>query len=1083
MLLRNRFALLFVLAVGLSDCKESNCQELQSPARASENYDSQEVFTPLVPPSKVAAEAKLPKGFTMQPVASEPDIQQPIGMAWDAKGRLWVAENYTYSEASINLDRRLSDRIIILEDTNGDGTFDKRKVFWDEGKQLTSIEIGNKGIWAVAAPYLLFLSDANEDDVLDGPPKIVLDGFDEGMRHNFVNGLRFGPDGWLYGRHGILGVSNVGFPQGSPSLLKASGQKDGASEAPVASFSKKKLFDAFSFRGSSERKKIHCGIWRFNTVTSELEWVTQGTTNPWGMDWDQHGNLFFINTVIGHLWHAIPNSHLQRMYGEDLDPYTYDLLPQIADHVHWDEKGEDWREAKKGALSAGTNAAGGGHAHSGMMIYQANNWPKEYQNQLFTLNFHGQRMNQEDLVRKGAGFVGQHKPDMVFWNDPWYRGIELSTGPDGSVYVLDWSDLGECHENDGVHRHSGRIYRIAYSENDKSSGNAGAASQISSFKGKDLNKLSSDQLLELLNHPNAWYARFSQEVIKNAYSSQDEASKTKRLNEKQIDSLEKQVASSKLPSVTRLRSLWLLSCTNNLDAETVNGLLRANESEEIHAAVVRLIGDYGLMEGSEAAALVYEELLSLLNRNRVTKLSGLVRLYLASCQPKLMANDWRLATLLAESSDLADDRDFPLMLWYGIKDHVAQDPIGAAKLCSNCKIPKVTELIIRRLASLPSTANDPSGRIEGLELLVSNAAASGTVDQLAIIVKGMWTGLQGRRSALKPAAWDTLLARIEKQSDASTREQAVLLQSVFGGKLDPSQLIRLATDSAASMPSRKSAIESLATVEGDEVRNVLWNLLEDQFLGGAAATSIAKMASEADAKRLANSYGKVWPPGKTGIIAGLSSKQDLMSQLLDAIEVNLIPISAVDASTWRNFQLVGDWPLLQRARKLNPKLMDIDADKEKLIHDLESLLTENALAEGDPSRGRAIWQTACANCHRLFAEGSQIGPELTGAQRTNIRYWTENILAPSAQVATNYRLEMFRLNDGTSINGVPVTETSELLTIQTDKEKVTIAKEDIEARKQSTLSLMPEGLLNPLSDQAKLDLFRYLMSPNQIPVK
>lgn len=1059
-------------------------QELSAPAPSIENYDSQQVFTPLVPPSKVAADAKMPKGFTMQPVASEPGIQQPIAMAWDAKGRLWVAENYTYAEASINLDRRLSDRIIILEDTDGDGTFDKRKVFWDEGKQLTSIEIGDKGVWAVAAPYLLFLADANEDDVMDGPPKIILDGFDEGMRHNFVNGLRFGPDGWLYGRHGILGISQVGLPQESESFKKAENQA--LSKANGESNAKEmtaKLFDAHAFRGSTDRKKIHCGLWRFNPLTYELEWVTQGTTNPWGMDWDEHGNLFFINTVIGHLWHAIPNSHLQRMYGEDLDPYTYELLPQIADHVHWDEKGEDWREAKKGALSAGTNAAGGGHAHSGMMIYQADQWPKEYRNQLFTLNFHGQRLNQENLVRKGAGFEGKHEPDMIFWNDPWFRGIELSTGPDGSVYVLDWSDLGECHENDGVHRHSGRIYRVAYSDRDSASTSTQASPTLDSFEGKNLNRLSSDQLLDLLSHPNVWYSRFAQEILKNAHASDDERSKAKQLTPSQIERLKKQVAAPNLPSSLRLRSLWLLNCTNNLDSNVVIGLLRANEPEEMHAAVVRLVGDYGLSEGVAGGELVYEEILSLVQRNGVTNASGLVRLYLASCQPKCMAKDWRLATLLADSSDLADDRDFPLVLWYGIKDHVAQDPLGAAKLCSTCKIPKLTEMIIRRLTSLPTSENDQGSGYDRLELLVSNAQATGTYDQIAIMIKGMWAGLQGKRSAAKPSAWDALFAKIEKGSDPATQERAILLQAVFGGKVDSSQLIRLATDPSASMPSRKSALESLATVQDDEVRATLWNLLGDQFLGGAAAIAIAKMANEADAKRLASSYNQVWPPGKMGIVTGLSSKQDLMTHLLEAIESNSIPISAVDASTWRNFQLMGDWPLLVRARKLNPQLVDVDADKEKMIHDLESLLSEEALSKGDPVQGRTIWQTACASCHRLFGEGGQIGPELTGAQRTNLRYWTENIVAPSAQVATNYRLEMFRLHDGTSINGVPLTETNDSFTIQTDKEKIVIAKEDIEARKQSALSLMPEGLLNPLSDQAKLDLFRYLMSPVQVPAK
>ena len=105
---------------------------------------------------------------------------------------------------------------------------------------------------------------------------------------------------------------------------------------------------------------------------------------------------------------------------------------------------------------------GGGHAHSGLMIYLADQWPADYRGKLFTLNFHGRRVNVERLEREGSGYVGRHEPDMLFAADPWFRGIDLGYGPDGGVYVLDWSDTGECHDHDGVHRTSGRIYKVTY---------------------------------------------------------------------------------------------------------------------------------------------------------------------------------------------------------------------------------------------------------------------------------------------------------------------------------------------------------------------------------------------------------------------------------------------------------------------------------------------------------------------------------------------------------------------------------------------------------------------------------------------
>ncbi|OYW17521.1 MAG: hypothetical protein B7Z55_12375, partial [Planctomycetales bacterium 12-60-4] len=152
--------------------------------------------------------------------------------------------------------------------------------------------------------------------------------------------------------------------------------------------------------GTPPEQRVDVGpsIWRFHPVTKAVEEVCTGTTNPWGHDWDEHGELFFINTVIGHLWHVVPGAHYRRMFGADRNPYVYQVIEQTADHFHWDTA-EAWNEAKKG-VSASTSEAGGGHAHDGMMIYQGDNWPAEYRGKVFTLNMHGYRVNVDRLERE-----------------------------------------------------------------------------------------------------------------------------------------------------------------------------------------------------------------------------------------------------------------------------------------------------------------------------------------------------------------------------------------------------------------------------------------------------------------------------------------------------------------------------------------------------------------------------------------------------------------------------------------------------------------------------------------------------------
>ncbi|MCS5628268.1 MAG: cytochrome C, partial [Planctomycetes bacterium] len=366
----------------------------EKPSSVGKPENTQAETIPLLTAEQALAKMKVPDGFRASLFAADPQVFQPIAGTFDARGRLWVAENNTYAERKANFDLRYRDRIVILEDVDGDGRCDRRKVFWEKGHCLTSIELGFGGVWALCAPKLYFIPDADGDDVPDGEAQVVLDGWnDKEVRHNFVNGLKWGPDGWLYGRHGIQGTSLVGVPGTS----------------------------------SDRREKLNCSIWRYHPVTRKFEVVCRGTTNSWGSDWDDYGELVFINTVIGHLWHVVPGAHFKRMYGEDFRPHLYELLDQTADHVHW-AQGEPWHSAKK-SLSNGTSEAGGGHAHTGMMIYLGSNWPAEYRNDVFTVNFHGRRINRDHLERHGATYRGVHRKDMVESGDSWFRGVELLQGP------------------------------------------------------------------------------------------------------------------------------------------------------------------------------------------------------------------------------------------------------------------------------------------------------------------------------------------------------------------------------------------------------------------------------------------------------------------------------------------------------------------------------------------------------------------------------------------------------------------------------------------------------------------------------
>lgn len=578
-------------------------------------------------PAESLAKITVPEGFRATLFAGEPDVAQPIAMAFDDRGRLWVAECYSYKE----WDKTKLDRILIFEDKNGDGQFDERKVFADGLSNLTSIQIGFGGVWACCAPELLFFPDRNRDDVPDGKPEVVLDGFDHGkVGHNIVNGLIWGPDGWLYGCHGIQADSFLGAP-GTPK---------------------------------EQRAKLNCGVWRYHPTRKVAEAVAHGTTNPWGLDFDQHGEAFFVNCVIGHLWHLVPGAHYKRMYGNHYRENLYELIDACSDHLHWG--GGAWTDSRGG--KGKHSEAGGGHAHCGLAVYQGNNFPEQYRNAVFMGNIHGNRLNCDHLSLAGSGYVGKHGKDLFFANDDWFRPVAIICGPDGGMYIADWCDLGECHDNDGVHRTSGRIYKLVYQKPDH-------------LAGLDLAKLTSPELVKLQASKSDWHARDARRLL------QERAAAGDKMDE--VQSAAKKLFDDTKDDVVQVRLLWTLYVVGGLSDEALFPYL-AHDNLHVRAWAVRLIADDGKMD---------EPALDKLQAQAKDETAGLVRTHLAGTM-RLMDGKHRLAMAKALSSrdDEAADTNLQLMVWYGLEPAVIENKAEALALIASTKWPKLRQFIARRVA-------------------------------------------------------------------------------------------------------------------------------------------------------------------------------------------------------------------------------------------------------------------------------------------------------------------------------------------------------------------------------------------------
>lgn len=1011
-------------------------------------------------PTAVAAAVTgivMPSGFSASLIAAEPEVRNPIAMAWDAHGRLWIAENYTYAEARQQFDLTLRDRVVVFEDIDGDGSVDRRTVFTDTLQMLTGIEVGHGGLWVMCPPRLLFIPDRNHDGLPDGPAETILDGFEitGPSYHNFANGLRFGPDGWLYGRCGHSCPARIGRPECADAA----------------------------------RLPMEGGIWRYSPRTKRVEVLTTGTTNPWGLDWNDVAEGFFVNTVNGHLWHLIHGAHFAQANGVDPNPLTYELIDQHADHYHFDVDG-GWQNSRDGKAAD----LGGGHAHSGCMIYSGTNWPKEYRGRLLTLNFHGRRANQEILDRLGSGYVARHAADFFLTGDPWFRGIELASGPDGSVVVLDWSDIGECHERDGVHRTSGRLFRIAHEKPHAPAVTTLESVDVTTLRACDLRRFSDFELARLQRHPDRWWVDQSRLVLA-------ERAATAPLDSATVDVLKEHFSEAVgltavdprvSASAHRVRAILSLHVIGGLSHDDLLAYL-AHSDEHVRTWAVRLLTedlplDAALgpvaSDGVDRAAIEHRamNLLGPFVRLAQRDPSGLVRLALASTLQRLPVGlRPPLASALVARVEDAKDHNLPLLVWYGMIPVADHDPMALAQLAIDCRWPKTRRLIARRLAGLHAV------KPEAVDWLLAEAAAATPLDEatLSDVLAGLCEGFAGLKKVVSPHSWSHVRAAVERLPPGvvrtRARHHADELAVLFGDGRAIAAVRDVALDRRAAVEMRRAALTTLIEARPPDLQHVCEILLSDRHLQATAARGLSLFDSPTVARQLIDASRRARGMTRDAIFAALVSRPSFARELLVAVEGKRLSVSDLPAEVVRQMHALGDEDISRRLTVAWGQLRESPQEKRQRMVELSQLVTQSGEAV-DLSAGRLLFLRTCGNCHRLYGDGGQQGPDLTGAGRHDLGYLLENMVDPSAVVNRDWRLVIVTLGDGRVLSGVTVDHTDRALTLLTPQERLTIPTDEIEHINQTDRSPMPDGLLDQLTEQQIRDLVAYLRHPTQVPL-
>ncbi len=964
-------------------------------------------------PQDAARNMTVPDGFSVKLFAGEPDVHQPIAMCTDDRGRLWVVEAYVYPKRNPakgpllpEAERKNGDKILIFEDTDGDGVHDKKTVFMEGLNLVSGIEYGFGGLWVGAAPYFLFIPILEGDKA--GEVKILLDGWGYEDTHETLNSFIWGPDGWLYGCHGVFTHSTVGKP--------------GAKAA--------------------ERTKINAGIWRYHPTKHVFEVFCHGTSNPWGLDYNQYGDFFIEACVIPHLWHMVQGGRYERQGGQHFNPYTYTEIGTIAKHRHY--VGGQWNPTDR----LKSDDLGGGHAHSGLLCYQGGLWPKEYHGKLIMGNIHGHRLNVDEVKPKGSSYEGDRNPDFLLSHDKTCIIVALQYAPDGNVYFSDWSDKQVCHTGNVEiwDRTNGRVFKIVHKD-------------TKPVKGLDLQKLTDAELVKLQTSDNEWMVRHARRILQERTSSREPKASA------EVEKLLEKMADEDKSEVVRLRAVWTL---HNIFPDQKSKIgdekspyIRGYQELFNLEGTARWIAGGGKVEDFDK--FIWGKDFAATPTERRLMVAGLMRLPL----------DLRIARLKLLTQHAVDATDHVLtqLYWYALEPLAAEKPAEALAIAAGAKVP-LLPLAARRVGAI--------GTPEAAAVLVDGLAKATKPDQQLAYLAGLQEANKGKRTTDAPKGWADAYAKLSKSDSADVRNTALSLAVVYGDEAALATLATRLTDTKEPAAARQAALATLLDVKYAKLPPILFWLLDDPAFRSPALRALAAYDAAGIPARVLAIYPKLTTAEKRDAIATLASRASYAKLLLAAVEAKKLSASEIPGETIRQLRNLNDKELNATIAEVWGTVRDTPADRKKLIADWQKKLTPNALAAADLGAGRAVYNKVCGQCHTLYGVGGKVGPEITGANRSDINYLLDNVFDPSAVIQKEYAATKLDLTDGRSLIGIVKEENAKTLTLLTANESLTIPMKDVDKRTPSELSMMPDDLTKPLTETQLKNLFAYLKHTQQV---
>jgi putative heme-binding domain-containing protein len=764
-------------------------------------------------------------------------------------------------------------------------------------------------------------------------------------------------------------------------------------------------------------------VWRYHPEQRRYEIFAEGGGNAFGVEIDAQGRLYSgHNGGDTRGFHYVQGGYWQKTFGKHgqlSNPFAFDYHQPMRHH----------------AVQRFTHT---------FCIYEAEELPSRYHGKLFGVNPVEHHVVLSRIEPDGASRRTRDLGLLVKPGDGhranWFTPVDIQIGPDGSLYLADWYSTQPNHyrSHEGqTNPDLGRVYRIRRRE-------------FRPPAAFDLAELSSEALVErCLFHPNRWHRQQACRILGD------------RRDERIVPILWKHVEEQSGQSA--LESLWALHVSGGLTAERISRCLEHPEPH-VRRWTVQLIGDQ-----AENAATWRDQLLQMAKRESDLE----VRCQLAATAKRLAANlAVPIVFTLLERAEDASDVYMPKTLWWSLEAH-ADNP----------------DLILSALDG--SAAWDGPFRVAGFSFpqnLIRRYALTGRQHDLEICAQLLRLAPDAEgRNALVEAFAGSFAGRALPDLPERLVRQLAKAQGRYAQLLSIRRLDAAAIDSAmASLRDDRLAadrrielIHALGDVKAapSAMIDVLCELLSSDGpieIKTAAMASLQKYSEPKIGDRLVSLWTKLSAESQASAVQVLASRSHWAASLLDGIERGQIDKSLVDADARGRLRRTVSPELLARVDKHFPDQMTSLSEMESRIEALEQVVRQT---DGAPLEGRKLFfgKATCGKCHRLFHEGGEVGPDLTPYNRTDLSRMLLTLVNPSAEVREGFEVYTILTDDGLALSGFKVEDTDQFVALRSiDGQTHTIPKSQIEDISPNKTSLMPDGLLNNLSDEEIRDLFAFL---------